>query len=186
MTDEEIVALYFARSEEAVAATERQYGAYCRRIARTILLSDEDADECLNDTLLAAWRSIPPAKPQSLAAYLGRTARNLASNRFKLYSAQKRGGSETALALDELGDCVPSSGSVEEELDAALLSDAISRFLRAEPEEKRRVFVRRYWYLSPLEEIAAEYGMSRSKLTSLLYRMRKDLKKFLAKEGFHI
>lgn len=184
MEDKELVALYWSRSEEAVSASAEKYGALCRSIAQNILRSGEDAEECVNDTWLSAWRSIPPQRPENLQAYLARIARNLALNRRKEAGTQKRGGGEVPAALSELDECVPAPGGVEEAADALALTQALEAFLRAQPREKRNIFLRRYWYLSPVEEIARDCGMSRSRTASLLHRMRVELRRYLEQEGF--
>ena len=186
MEDRDIVALYFARSENAIAETARKFGAYCRTIAYNILHNREDAEECVNDTYWGAWNSIPPQRPRRLMAYLGRITRNLSLNRLRGYSAEKRGQGQAALALCELEECVPDRTGVEQLVGERLLVNALNAFLRAQPEQKRAVFIRRYWYLSPIGEIAGEFGMSESKVASMLFRMRKALRKFLIKEGIEL
>ena len=159
MKDEEIIALYWKRDEQAIAATAEKYGSYCHSISYHILHSNEDAQECLNDTWLGAWKSIPPRQPNRLSVYLGKITRNLSLNRARSYTAQKRSLGQTDLAK------------------------SISLFLRAQPRQKRNIFIRRYWYLYPIRNIAAAYGMSESKVASLLFRMRNELKSCLEKEG---
>lgn len=182
MQDSEIIALYGQRDESAIAVTAEHYGSYCKTIAYNILQSKEDAEECVNDTWLAAWQSIPPQNPARLSAYLGKLTRNIAINRYHQANAQKRGMGQTALALGELDECIPANSNVEQAYDEKLLVDALNRFLRGQPMQKRNIFIRRYWYLCSIHEIATYYGMSDSKVASLLFRMRKDLKSQLAKE----
>ncbi len=186
MQDPEMIALYFQRDESAIAATAAAYGSYCHTIAYNILQSKEDAEECVNDTWLAAWRSIPPNRPERLATYLGKLCRNLAINRYHQANARKRGMGQASLALSELDECIPAQSNVEQAYDEKLLIEAINRFLRAQPARKRNIFIRRYWYLFSIREIAAHYGMSESKVTSLLFRMRSALKSQLAKEGISL
>lgn len=183
MNDDEILDLYWNRSENAIAATAEKYGNYCRTISYNILHNDEDAMECVNDTYLGAWKSIPPHRPERLGAFLGKITRNLSLNRFKEYTAQKRGMGQTHLVLSELSECIPSTDNVEQTVEEMLLVNSIEQFLYALPQQKRNIFIRRYWYLSPIKDIAGVYGMSESKLTSLLFRMRKELKEHLEKEG---
>ena len=183
MEDKQIIALYWERSENAIDETAKKYGQYCRTIANNILHNKEDVEECVNDTYLKAWNSIPPNRPERLAVYLGKITRNLSLNRVKHYAAEKRGLGQTNLVLAELEGCIPAPNSVEEQLDEMLLIKAIEAFLYAQPLEKRNIFVRRYWYMTPIKEIAQIYHMSESKTASLLLRMRKDLKKHLEKEG---
>lgn len=183
MNDSEILDLYWSRSENAIAATAEKYENYCRAISYHILGNDEDAKECVNDTWLNAWNSIPPKRPERLSAYLGKITRNLSLNRFKHYTAQKRGLGQTELVLSELSDCIASAGSVEESVEENVLAQSIEQFLYAKPRQKRSIFIRRYWYLQSIKEIADTYGMSESKLKSLLFRMRKELQIHLEKEG---
>lgn len=183
MKDEEIIALYWKRDEQAIAATAEKYGSYCRAISYNILHNNEDAQECLNDTWLGAWNSIPPRRPNRLSVYLGKITRNLSLNRARSYTAQKRGLGQTDLVLSELEDCIPAGNDVEQILDEMILTRSINQFLRAQPRQKRNIFIRRYWYLYPIRNIAAAYGMSESKVASLLFRMRNELKSCLEKEG---
>ncbi len=185
MEDHEIVALFWARSEEAIRQASSKYGRYCRYIAEGILHSREDSEECVNDALLQAWRTIPPHRPERLAVFLGKITRNLSLNRWERERAQKRGGGEVSLALEELQDCLPApnSGQLVEDL---ALSEACNRFLAALPAEARKIFLRRYWYFSPVKEIAADYGLSESKVKMSLLRSRKKLKRWLEKEGIDL
>ena len=183
MKDEEIIALYWSRNEQAITATAEKYGSYCRSISYNILRNNEDAQECVNDTWLGAWKSIPPKQPDRLSTYLGKITRNLSLNRARHYSAEKRGLGQTELVLSELEDCIPAQNSIEQIIDEMVLAKSINQFLRAQPEQKRNIFIRRYWYLFSLRDIAIAYDMSESKVTSLLFRMRNELKSHLEKEG---
>lgn len=129
MRDYEIVNLYWKRSEAAIAETSAKYGSYCHAISYNILNNDEDAEECVNDTWLGAWNSMPPQRPNRLAAYLGKITRNFSLNRYKQYAAEKRGGSQTELALAELEDCIPASATIEQMVEEKALVEAINRFL---------------------------------------------------------
>ncbi|MBQ8231427.1 MAG: sigma-70 family RNA polymerase sigma factor [Lachnospiraceae bacterium] len=184
MEDKQIIDLYWERSEQAISATAIKYGNYCHSISYNILHNAEDAEECVNATYLAAWESIPPNRPQRLAVYLGKITRNFSLNRVKYYSAQKRGLGQTDLVLSELEDCIPASTGVEQQVEERLLVKAIEAFLYSQPPEKRNIFIRRYWAMTPIKDIARSFGMSESKIMSLLFRMRKELKKHLEKEGF--
>ncbi len=184
MEDRDIVTLFWARSEQAIAETARKYGAYCRTIIGRILPSREDAEECLSDTYWGAWNTMPPQRPRCLPPLLGRIARNAALDRYRSNSAQRRSGAFEAV-LDELAECL-GGGSAEEALDAALLEDALRRFLSALPQTSRRVFLRRYWYCESIEEIAAAFSFSPSKVKSMLHRARQGLKQFLQEEGFSL
>lgn len=183
MEDGEIVTLYWERSERALAESQAKYGSYCRAIALRLLGDAGAAEETVNDALLAAWNAIPPHRPECLATFLGKLTRRAAVNRWQVGSAQKRGSGETALCLDELGECLPASGGPESELAGRELSAAVSRWLRTLNAEKRRAFVLRYWYALPVKEIAAKFGWSVTKTANLLSRLRARLKAFLEKEG---
>ncbi len=184
MEDKEIVALFWARAESAIAETARKYGAYCRAIAANILPSPEDVEECLSDTWLGAWNAMPPQRPAVLSPLLGRIARNAALTIWRRDHAQKRDGGNLAV-LDELGECV-GGGSLEEELERRRLGEAVRAFLDTLSPQQRRVFLRRYWYCDSLEDIARRYGFSLSKVKSMLLRMRRKLRDYLTKEGFSL
>lgn len=180
MTDFDIIQLYFDRSERAIEETDRAYGRYCRYIANEILRNLEDSEEVVNDTYLKTWESIPPQNPSSLKLFLGKITRFLSINRLEHKNAQKRGGGQLDLVLDELYSVVPSGeGGVVDEI---ALKDAINSFLRSLSAEKRRIFIRRYWYMSPISEIADDFSVSEGKVKMILSRTRKELKKTLEKE----
>lgn len=183
MEDNDIIDLFWVRSENAISAVAEKYGAYCHKIAHNILGNQQDAEECVNDTYLQVWKNIPPERPVRLVAYLGRITRNLSLSRVRYYKAQKRGCDQLSIVLSELGDCIPAANDLEKEMEDRLLVEAIQRFLRILPAERRTIFVRRYWYMESIKVIAKHYGMSQSKATSLLFHIRKDLKEFLEKEG---
>ncbi len=181
MTDYEIVKLYFDRSEQAIVETDRAYGRYCRYISFEILRDNEDCEEIVNDTYLKTWESIPPKNPPSLKNFLGKIVRHLSINRLERNNAQKRGGGQLELVLEELQGCIPSRDDGEE--DSARIREAINAFLRSLPGDKRRIFIRRYWYMSPISEIAEELGVSEGKVKMILSRLRRELRKTLEKEG---
>ena len=184
MDDAAIVTLFWQRDEGAIRETEQKYGSYCRSIARSLLSDEQDAEEILGDAWLRAWNSIPPQRPEKLSTYLGKLTRNLSLSRLRERQAQKRGGGELPLALEELADCVPGPGDPEEELEAKELGRALRRFVKALPRRERDIFVSRYFFLAPLEELSRKTGFSESKLKSMLFRTRKKLKKFLREEGY--
>ena len=186
MEDREIVALYWAREERAIRESERKYGRYCRRVAAGVLGDREDCEECVSDTWLAAWNAMPPHRPEKLAAFLGRLTRNLALNRWSSRSAEKRGGGQTALALEELAECLPAPNQVERQVEDMELARAINRFLAGLAPEPRRLFVRRYWYMASIREIADAYALGESKVKMSLSRTRKKLRKFLEEEGIDL
>ena len=186
MEDEKIVDLYWERSESAIAETVKKYGRYCHYIAFNILHSEEDSKECVNDTYLAAWNAMPDARPTKLSAFLGRITRNLALKRLEISGAEKRGGGQVTLALDELSECIPAKSTDGQDVDEIALRDALNRFLGSMPKEKRMIFMRRYWYLCPVSNIAKDFSMSESKVKMMLLRARNELKTILEKEGFDL
>ena len=184
MEDHQIVALYWARSETAIAETEIKYGRYCRYIADNILHSEQDTEECVNDTYQKAWETIPPKKPELLSAYLGKLTRNLAINRSLHENAQKRKPGLTVI-LEEAEECIPdpSQADITDELH---LRQAINTFVASLPKETRIVFVRRYWYMSSVRDIAADLGMTQSNVKVMLMRTRKKFKEYLEREGISV
>lgn len=186
MKDDEIITLYWERDEKAISATAARYGSYCHSISYNILHNTEDAQECVNDTWLGAWKSMPPHRPNRLSVYLGKITRNLSLNRLKHYTAEKRGLGQAELALSELEECIPAGSDVEQAVEEMALTQSINRFLYAQPRQKRNIFIRRYWYLYPIRDIAQAYGMSESKVASMLFRMRNELKSHLEKEDIQI
>ncbi len=183
MEDERIIDLYWARRENAIVETDKKYGNYCMSIALHILKSPEDSEECVNDTWMKAWDSMPPKRPDFLAAFLGKITRNLSISRYRMSHARKRGSGEVELLLLELEECLPSAKSVEEEIEGKETAASIDRFLYGIDEESRKIFVRRYFFVDSIKEIAARYGISESKVKSQLFRMRGRLKDHLEKEG---
>lgn len=183
MKDTEILALYWARDEQAIRETQHSYGRYCYSIAYNILKDREDSDECVNDTWLRAWNVIPPKRPDRLELFLGTITRNLSFDRWKGRHAMKRGGGEMTVALDELVECVPDRHSTEEAAEAAELERCINSFLYTLPERECNVFLRRYWYVEEYSEIAARYGMKLNTVKTSLFRTRSKLKEYLEKEG---
>ena len=186
MDDERIIALYWARSEDAIKETRNKYGRYCYAIAYKILGNDLDAEECESDTYFAAWNSIPPAKPTALSVFLGAITRRLSLDRWRRQYAEKRGHGETALSLCELEECIPAGKSIDEAMEEKELSAAISDFLRKLPQAQTSVFIRRYWYFDSVSDIAERYGFSESKVKMMLKRTRDQLLMKLEKEGFFI
>lgn len=183
MDDLQIIELYWARSETAIAETARKYGAYCHFIAYHILHSEEDSEECVNDTYWKAWGAMPPQRPNQLRTFLGKITRNLSLSRYETYAAAKRGAGQVPLALDELAECLPAPDSVERAVDDRALTELLNGFLAGLPPEARRIFLRRYWYICSVKEIAADFGISESKVKTTLFRTRNKLKQHLEKEG---
>ena len=186
MTDERIVELYWQRDEQAIKETQMAYGSYIHYIAYAILRDERDAGEIENDTYLKAWNSIPPERPQPLKAFLGRIARQLSINRAEYNTAEKRGGAQYPLALDELLECVADKDCSPDPADLIALRDAINAFLRSLPTEARRMFIRRYWYMDSIKDIASAFASSESRVKSTLARAREKLRKVLKKEGFDV
>lgn len=184
MNDQDIVKLYWARSEAAIDQTRAKYGAYCRSICRNILRDRRDVEECMADVYLAAWNSIPPQRPALLGAYLGGIARRLSLKKWRDGHASKRGGGETALALDELAECIPGGADVDSALREAELTHLLDGFLAGLDADMRRVFLRRYWYLDSIAAIARRFGFSQSKVKSMLLRARRRLQRKLEEEEF--
>ena len=183
MEDSQIVALYWARNEDALAETAAKYGRYCFQIAYNILSSREDADESVNDTYMSAWERIPPHEPAVLSAFLGKITRRISLNRWRNKSRKKRGGGEVILALEELRECIPSSEDVERRMEQREQSRAITQFLAGLAETERNVFVCRYWYLADVKRISKAFGFTESKVKSMLHRTRIRLKAYLTQEG---
>ena len=186
MTDEMILSLYFERNESAVAETDKKYGAYCMTVSKNILGNEEDAKECLNDTYLAAWNSIPPKIPEKLSLFLGKITRNLSLNRYRKNETKKRGGGTADIVFDEIGEIISGSENPEEKFEQKEIIGAVNEFLRTLPEEKRSIFICRYWYFDSIEDIAARFGKKESGIYSSLERTRKNLWKYLSERGYEI
>lgn len=182
--DEKILELYIERNEGAIEQTQQCYGSYLLSLARSVTGSEQDAEECVNDTYLRAWNSIPPAHPVPLRPYLARITRNLALDRVSRERAQKRGGGELTLMLSELSEVL--TNSLAEQSEQGEIGTAIDAFLRELPKTERVVFVRRYFYGCSIAEIAKECGVGSSKIKSMLHRTRQKLRVRLQKEGIII
>ena len=186
MEDLQIIRLYWDRDEAAIPATAEQYGGYCTAIAGNILENREDAEECVNDAYLAAWNAMPPHRPGHLAAFLGKLVRNLALNRYKRNTAEKRGGGAVTAVLDELSELVSGTDTVEQELERRELVWAINGFLAGLSPKKRSLFVSRYWYTESIAEIAARHGMKEGAVSMTLSRLRAKLRDDLLERGFEL
>lgn len=183
MEDAAIVALYWSRDEAAIAETQRKYGPYCRAIALNILSSREDAEECVSDTWHSAWNAMPPQRPGSLSAFLGRIVRNLAISRWRRERAQKRSGGLEVL-LSELEDCLPAPQGVEDAAEGRALTRRVEGWLEGLGREDRAVFLRRYWYGQPVKALAGEWGVAPNQMAKRLQRLRGQLKRELEQEGY--
>lgn len=184
MKDSDILALFLAGSEEAIAECERKYGAACRKIAENILSSPEDAEECVSDTWLRAWKSVPSGPPRKLGAYLTAVTRNIALDRLRMKQTDKRGGGEVDRCLDELTDILPSGDAPPEA--EVLLRDLMTRFVLSLRAEEREIFLFRYRNVETVAEIARITGKSPGAVKIALYRCRKKLRDYLKKEGIDV
>ena len=183
MDDKQIVDLYWARSESAIEETERKFGSYCRTISYNILANTADAEECVNDTWLKAWNSMPTHRPSILAPYLGKLTRWLSLTRLRENNSLRRGGGELPLVLDELAETLDSGADIERELELRELNLALRRMVEGLSKDERDVFLCRYWYLASIREIAEKTGFSESKVKTMLHRSRNKLLRQLTEEG---
>lgn len=185
LQDEQIIDLYFDRNERALSETSDKYGNYCRTIARNILNDEETVKECFNDTLFCSWNAMPPQRPSCLRVFVGKITRNLSLNRVRSAQTLKRGGGEAVIALDELEDCLPTASvwSAEQVEENMVIREVLKELLSSLPIQSRRIFVRRYWYLSSIADIAKAMDMSEGNVRTILSRVRGKLKAALEKEG---
>lgn len=183
MQDTELLALYRAQDESAIAETESRYGAKLRQIANELLCSRQDAEEIVSDVLMQAWQKLPAEQPQHLFAYLAAVTRNLSMNRLDQRNAKRRGGGKQPAVLEELAECIADGESVEQAVDQRMLDEALSRFLQSLTAEQRTTFVLRYTYAMPIPEIAARKQVSESTVKVTLMRLRKKLRQYLELEG---
>lgn len=183
MEDSTIIDLFVQRKETAISESQAKYGTYCSVIANHILNSKEDSEECVNDTWLRAWNTIPPHIPQRLAVFFGKITRNLAIDKFRSDRTKKHGGGQITMCLDELSECISEASPIE---DTIMLRDVLNTFLSELPEKNRDLFLLRYWYIMPINEIAERYGMTDGAVKMTLMRIRKKLKARLDKEGVGI
>ena len=186
MEDEKIVQLYWDRNESAISESSKKYGAYCTSVAHNILLNMADTEECVNDTWLRAWNAMPPHKPSVLSAFLGRITRNLSFDLYKRLHRDKRGGHNIDVALDELGDVVSGRDDTEKHYETKELASEIDAFLKSLPLHKRIMFIRRYWYVDSISDIAGRLGMSENNVSVSLNRIRGGLRKHLTERGYDI
>lgn len=186
MQDEKIVELYWNRDESAIRETQEKYENYLYKIAYNILSDKEDSNESVNDTYLAAWNSMPPHKPNVLSTYLGKLTRRISIDIFRKRNRIKRQGSEYALSLTELQDCISCDNSPEKDYEAQILGEAINAFLRTLSVDTRNVFIGRYYFLDSVKDVAKYCGISESKAKTLLFRTRNSLREYLKKEGFDL
>lgn len=185
MEDRQILDLFLARAEEAIAALDEKYGRLSYRIAMNMLGNASDAEECRADTNLAVWNTVPPHEPDPLMPYVGRIARNLAVDRYRYNHAARRCG-EGEVLLSEIEEIVSGTDSAGDEAEANAIAAAISDFLRTQRAEDRRLFVRRYWYGDGVDSIAADLGITAGSASVRLHRMRQKLRTFLEKRGISV
>ena len=181
MEDQKIVDLYWNRDEDAILHTQRKYGGLCQTIANNILGNPQDAEECVNDTYLKVWNSIPPERPASLLGFLSRVVRNISLDKYRFNRAEKRSRGADIM-FSELEECL-SDDSVAVLNEDEGIADAINRFLKTMDQENRILFVRRYYYMDNNETLSKTFGMNENTIRQRLFRMRENLKKFLEKEG---
>lgn len=186
MDDARIVQLYWDRNEQAISVTAGKYGNYCASIAKNILGGKEDVEECVNDTYMSAWNSMPPHRPNILRTFLGKITRNISFNRYKYYTADKRGGGNATLVLDEIAELVSGADSMEQEVNRKELIKAIDRFLDGLPIQKRNIFVCRYWYFDSISDIASRFRMTENNVSVTLNRLRLKLHNDLLEGGFDL
>ena len=186
MQDRDILDLYFARDERAITESSNKYGTYCLGIAQNILRNMQDAEECVNDTWLRAWNSIPPACPDRLGQYLGGITRHISLDKHRYNTRQSRGGGEVAVAYDEIHEVVDSGINVATQAEERELLVAIDRFLWSLPERECNIFIRRYYHLDAIKDVAKRYGLTVSNVKKILSRTRASLRKFLEQEGYTV
>ena len=186
MEDREIIKLFVDRSQEAITETKNKYEKFCYKIANNILKNHHDVEECLSDMYLKAWETIPPNIPNSLKAYLGKIIRNGSINLYHYKNAKKRGNRDTDIIFEELEECIHSNNGVESYLDTQHITEVINNFLEESNRLERQIFVRRYWYMESILEIANACDISDARIKTILFRQRKKLKKYLEKEGVFI
>ena len=186
MEDQRIIELFLARDEQAIKELQQKYGNYCQTVAEAILADRADAEEAVNDTWLRVWNSVPPQRPQVLKLFLAKITRNLALNIYRNRKSQKRGGGEAALALEELGECIPAQGDVQDALNARELGRVIQKFLQTQPRRERSMFLCRYFGIESLPDIAVRHGVTEGNARKILTRTRHKLKEYLTKEGYTV
>ena len=184
MEDYKIVDLYWARSESAIKETDSKYGRMLASISVSLVRTNEDAEECVSDTYLAAWNSMPSERPIYLGAFLSKIIRRISIDKYRASNSQKRRG--TAVFIDELTECIPSGDDIQSDYDNKMIAEALNRFLMSLDEEKRKIFVRRYFYSDPIEVIARGMSIGEGKVKTVLFRTRNALRKFLEEEGIYL
>ncbi len=185
-SDAEIIDLYFARDERAILETQNKYDPYLRKVSGNIIDNPEDVSECVNDTYLGAWNTIPPTRPNIFRIFLARITRNLSLKKLRAHYAEKRGGGEAILTLDEFEEVIPDGRKIDEGLEAEELKTLIETYLSERNEDERKIFLSRYWYFDSIKEISDRFGFTESKVKMTLKRTRDDLRLFLEEQGIII
>jgi len=185
MEDEILIRLFNERSEEAISETELKYGRYCRKIANGILGDKGDVEECLNDTFLTVWNSIPPVVPLIFRAYIAKVTRNLALKMYEKRKAKKRDHDLVTQSLEELAECIPSRDNTAARIEHKEVIAALNEFLGTLDEKKCILFMQRYFYMKPIKEIAENNGISAGSLKTMLCRVRADLKEYIKEKGLY-
>lgn len=184
MEDSKIVDMYWQRDESAITETAAKYGNYLKSVSYRIVNNTADAEECVNDTYSDAWNTMPPHRPSGLSTFLGKITRRISIDLWRKNHAEKRGGGEMPLALDELSECISGKDSTETSIEMHELTGIINSFLAGLSATERNVFLRRYWYMDPVSAVAKRFGFSESKTASMLFRTRNKLRARLEKEGY--
>ncbi len=182
MEDNEIIDLFFARSERAIIELANKYDAICKSLSYNILNNMQDVEECINDTHLGVWNTIPPSRPDPLVTYVCKITRNLSLKRFRYNTAKKR-NSFYDVSLSELEECIPDNKIEKAEITEEELAHVIEQFLDSLDRDNRVLFMKRYWFSEAISEIASEFRMSENNVSVKLLRIRKKFKKYLAKKG---
>lgn len=182
MEDEEIIELYFGRSENAITQTKEKYNSFCYSISYNILHSHEEAEECVNEAYYHLWNTIPPNRPNRLTAFLGRIVKNISLSKWRMNHSQGRGSGIQPVQFAELEECIDMKYDIESEQDKAEISEAVKAFIQNLDDFKQRIFIQRYWYMMEIKQIAADNNIGDSKVKMMLLRMRNELKEYLMKK----
>ena len=185
MDDKIIIQHYWDRDERAISETDEKYGSFCFSIAENILGNKEDSGECVNDTYLKTWNTIPPQRPKIFPAFIGKIVRNLSYDRYARNKTAKRGGGQINAVFDELEECI-ADRAADVECDENELKEAIDSFVQMLSVRNRKIFVRRYWYTESVKSIAEKMNMTENSVSAVLKRIRIKLQKYLAKRGFDV
>lgn len=182
MEDTKIIELFWNRDQKAIEETSGKYGKLCKYIAINILKDEQEAEEIVNETMFGVWNSIPPNRPTYFKAFLCKVTKNIAMTRAKYINAEKR-KPEYQIALEEIGDVLSDNESIEEKYELQEVTDIMNEYLKGIDKIKRIIFVKRYWYSESVADISNELGLSESMVKTTLFRVRRDMKKYLEKKG---